>query len=181
MDHGIEAICSPYGNPLVDAVCLRGLRFLRDGLVAIKAAPDDLEARRNCQFGSWLSAYGLSSRVRMGASHAIGHVLGGTCNVPHYFCTAVMMPSVLKYNAPATPEAQRLIADALRAPELDASTAFGQFIDRLGLPRHLSDVGVEPKQFHLIGENAMLSIFTRANPQPIKSPTDVVSILEMAT
>jgi alcohol dehydrogenase class IV len=34
--------------------------------------------------------------------HAIGHVLGGTCDVPHYFCTAVMMPSVLRYNRPVT-------------------------------------------------------------------------------
>lgn len=180
MDHAIEAICSPTGNPLVDSVCLRGLQFLRDGLLKIRAASEDFEARRNCQFGSWLSAYGLSSRVRMGASHAIGHVLGGTCGVPHYFCTAVMMPSVLKYNAPATADAQELIAEALRAPGLDASTAFGKFIDQLGLPRSLSDVGVGQDQFELIGENAMLSIFTRANPQPITSPKDIVSILKMA-
>jgi Iron-containing alcohol dehydrogenase len=46
------------------------------------------------------------SRVLMGASHSIGHVLGGTCGVPHYFCTAVMMPSVLRFNEPATGEAQ---------------------------------------------------------------------------
>src|SRR3984893_13692347 len=32
MDHGIEAICSIRGNPLVDSVCLRGLSFLHDGL-----------------------------------------------------------------------------------------------------------------------------------------------------
>ncbi|WPO43959.1 iron-containing alcohol dehydrogenase [Tardiphaga sp. 42S5] len=180
MDHGIEAICSPFGNPLVDGVCLRGLRFLHDGLLAIKADPDSIEARRTGQFGSWLSAYGLSSRVRMGASHGIGHVLGGTCNVPHYFCTAVMMPSVLKYNAPATGDAQAQIADALRSPELAASDAFARLIDRLDLPRRLSDVGVNREQFNLIAENAMLSIFTRANPQPIKSAKDVVSILEMA-
>jgi maleylacetate reductase len=59
----------------------------------------------------------------MGASHAIGHVLGGTCDVPHYFCTAVLMPRVLRYNRPATEWAQKLIARALRAPELDASDA----------------------------------------------------------
>lgn len=33
MDHGIEAICSIRGNPLVDSVCLSGLRFLHDGLL----------------------------------------------------------------------------------------------------------------------------------------------------
>jgi maleylacetate reductase len=100
--------------------------------------------------------------------------------VPHYFCTAVMMPSVLRYNHPATSEAQKSIAAALRAPELDASDAFAAFIGKLGLPRKLSDVGVGEDRFKLIGENAMLSIFTRSNPQPIREPGDVVKILKLA-
>src|SRR6266478_8662611 len=41
MDHGIEAVCSPRGNPLVESVCLRGLRFLHDGLLRSKDNPDD--------------------------------------------------------------------------------------------------------------------------------------------
>jgi maleylacetate reductase len=180
MDHGIEAICSIRGNPLVDSVCLQGLRFLHDGLLRTKENPEDQAARVNCQFGSWLSAFGLQARVPMGASHAIGHVLGGTCDVPHYFCTAVMMPSVLRYNRPATEEAQKSIASALRAPELDASDAFAAFIGKLGLPRKLSEVGVSEEKFKLIGENAMLSIFTRSNPQPIREPGDVVRILKLA-
>jgi maleylacetate reductase len=180
MDHGIEAICSIRGNPLVDSACLSGLRFLYDGLLRTKENPGDEQARLNCQFGSWLSAFGLQARVPMGASHAIGHVLGGTCDVPHYFCTAVMMPSVLRYNKPATGEAQKLIAGALRAPDLDASDAFSAFVGKLGLPRKLSEVGVREDKFKLIGENAMLSIFTRSNPQPIRDPRDVVQILKLA-
>src|SRR6266851_7523569 len=140
MDHGIEAICSIRGNPLVDSACLSGLRFLYDGLLRTKENPGDEQARLNCQFGSWLSAFGLQARVPMGASHAIGHVLGGTCDVPHYFCTAVMMPSVLRYNKPATGEAQKLLAEALRTPNEDASDTFAAFVDRLGLPRHLAEV-----------------------------------------
>jgi maleylacetate reductase len=180
MDHGIEAICSSRPNVLVDAVCQQGLRYLHDGLLCTKNNPDDMEARLSCQLGSWLSAFGLQARVPMGASHAIGHVLGGTCDVPHYFCTAVMMPSVLRYNHPATSEAQKSIAAALRAPELDASDAFAAFIGKLGLPRKLSDVGVGEDRFNLIGENTMLSIFTRSNPQPIREPGDVVKILKLA-
>jgi maleylacetate reductase len=180
MDHGIEAICSIRSNPLVDSACLRGLRYLHDGLLRTKANPDDAEARIACQFGSWLSAFGLQARVPMGASHAIGHVLGGTCDVPHYFCTAVMMPSVLRYNRPATEQAQKSIAAALGAPERDASEAFAAFIGELGLPRRLSDVGVGEDRFKLIGENAMLSIFTRSNPQPIREPGDVIQILKLA-
>jgi maleylacetate reductase len=180
MDHGIEAICSIRPNALVDAVCLQGLRYLYAGLRRTRSNPDDQEARLNCQLGSWLSAFGLQARVPMGASHAIGHVLGGTCDVPHYFCTAVMMPSVLRYNRPATEAAQMSIAAAFGAPERDASEVFAAFIEELGLPRRLAEVGVGEDRFELIGRNAMLSIFTRANPQPIREPGDVVEILQLA-
>jgi maleylacetate reductase len=180
MDHGIEAICSLRGNTLVDTVCLKGLSYLHDGLLRTKDNPDDVQARLNCQLGSWMSAFGLQSKVPMGASHAIGHVLGGTCDVPHYFCTAVMMPSVLRYNRPATELAQKSIAAAFGAPGFDASEAFAAFIAQLGLPRRLADVGVGNDRFELIGKNAMLSIFTRSNPQPIREPADIVKILQLA-
>jgi len=180
MDHGIEAICSIRPNALVDAACLQGLRCLHDGLLRTKNSPDDEEARLSCQLGSWLSAFGLQAKVPMGASHAIGHVLGGTCDVPHYFCTAVMMPSVLRYNRPATEAAQKSVAAALGAPELTASEAFAAFIAELGLPRRLAEVGVAEDRFELIARNAMLSIFTRANPQPIREPSDIVEILKFA-
>ena len=114
---------------LVDAVCLQGLRYLHDGLLRTKDNPDDEEARLSCQLGSWLSAFGLQARVPMGASHAIGHVLGGTCDVPHYFCTAVMMPSVLRYNRPghgSRAEIDRCGARCARTS--DASEAFAAFI-----------------------------------------------------
>jgi maleylacetate reductase len=180
MDHGIEAICSSRPNVLVDAVCQQGLRYLHDGLLRTKDNPNDEAARLSCQLGSWMSAFGLQSRVPMGASHAIGHVLGGTCDVPHYFCTAVMMPSVLRYNLPATQIAQGSVATALGAPGRDAGEAFAAFIAELGLPRRLADVGVAEDRFELIGKNAMLSIFTRANPQPIREPGDIVNILKLA-
>lgn len=180
MDHGIEAVCSPRGNPLVESVCLRGLRYLYDGLLATKMKPDDLEARQSCQLGSWLSAFGLQCRVPMGASHAIGHVLGGTCDVPHYFCTAVMMPSVLEFNRPDTAGAQDKLAEAWGVPGTKASETFAEFIRQLELPRRLSEVGVTEDKFDLIGRNAMLSVFTRANPRPIKGPEDIVKILRMA-
>jgi maleylacetate reductase len=180
MDHGIEAICSSRPNVLVDTVCQQGLRYLHDGLLRTKDNPNDEAARLSCQLGSWMSAFGLQARVPMGASHAIGHVLGGTCEVPHYFCTAVMMPSVLRYNLPATGIAQKSVAAALGAPGRDAGEAFAAFIAQLGLPRRLADVGVAEDRFELIGKNAMLSIFTRANPQPIREPGDIVKILKLA-
>jgi maleylacetate reductase len=93
----------------------------------------------------------------MGASHAIGHVLGGSCDV-HYFCTAGMVPSALRYNQPAPPEAQKPIAGAQRAPDLDASDAFAGFIGLLGFRASFRPLGED--RFSLPAEKAVFSIFT---------------------
>jgi maleylacetate reductase len=91
-----------------------------------------------------------------------------------------MMPSVLRYNLPATGAAQKSVSAALGGAGRDAGEAFAAFIAELGLPRRLAEVGVAEDRFELIGKNAMLSIFTRANPQPIREPGDVVKILKLA-
>ena len=180
MDHGIEAICSIRGNALVDTVCLQGLRYLHDGLLRTKENPSDEAARINCQLGSWMSAFGLQGKVPMGASHAIGHVLGGTCGVSHYLCTPVMMPGVLAFNASATAEAQQLLSRALGHPELPAAEAFKRFAAELGLPTSLDAVGVGEAQFELIAKNTMKEFFIYTNPRPVRQPADVIELLQLA-
>lgn len=181
MDHGIEALCSRNGTPLTDAVVLAGIRALRDGMLATLADPTDLEARRLSQHGAWLAASGLQVRVMMGASHGIGHVLGGTFNVPHYFCTSVMMPSILRYNAPSTGEAQVRLAEALRAKDgQDAPTALRALFDKFGLPSTLKQVGVEEANFDKIASIAINHMFVKLNPHPITNEADVKTILKLA-
>jgi alcohol dehydrogenase class IV len=180
MDHAIEALCSRQGNPLVDAVVLDGIRRMVDALPRSRANPTDVEARRDCQIASWLCSYGLQSRVPMGASHAIGHVLGGSCDVPHYLCTPVMMPGILKFNQPASEEAQRLLAGALGHPELSASDAFRAFAQSLGLPTSLASVGVGRDQFDLISRNTMTEFFIFSNPRKVRTPEEVLEVLELA-
>ena len=180
MDHAIEALCSKMGNPLVDAVVLDGIRRMVDALPRSLARPDDVEARRDCQIASWLCSFGLQSRVPMGASHAIGHVLGGTCDVPHYLCTPAMMPGVLAYNEPESQEAQRALAQALGQPELSASEAFRRFLRSLDLPTRLADVGVDETRFPLIAQNTMSEFFIFSNPRPARTPEAVMELLRLA-
>lgn len=180
MDHAIEALCSRVGNPLVDAVVLDGIRRMVDALPRSKANPRDADARRDCQIASWLCSYGLQSRVPMGASHAIGHVLGGSCDVPHYLCTPAMMPGILKFNEPASEEAQRLLAGALGQPGMSASDAFRAFAQSLGLPTGLAGVGVGRDQFDLIARNTMTEFFIFSNPRKVRTPEEVLEILELA-
>ena len=180
MDHGIEALCSPAGTPLADEVVLAGIRILREGMLQTSQQPDDLEARRLSQYGSWLAAYGLQARVPMGASHGIGHVLGGTFDVPNYYCTPVIMPSLLRYNKPFTEDAQKRLATALGGSGIEAADAFEAFTRVLGLPGRLADVGIGEDKFDQISKIAINHRFVQANPRPFKSEADIIDLLRMA-
>ncbi|MDB6001841.1 MAG: putative alcohol dehydrogenase [Rhizobacter sp.] len=180
MDHAIEALCSANGSPLVDAAVLRGIELMTSALPRSRRDPHDIEARRQCQQASWLCSVGLQSRVPMGASHAIGHVLGGTCDVPHFLCTPVMMPGILEYNAPETGPAQQALSRALGQPEASASKAFRVFAASLGLPTSLEAVGVNESQFPLIAKNTMKEFFIYTNPRKVRTPDDVMEILALA-
>jgi maleylacetate reductase len=181
LDHGIEALCSHFGNPLVDAVVTKGIETLGSGLRRTKRDPSNIEARRICQIGSWLSAFGLQARVPMGASHAIGHVLGGTFDVPHYLITPVLLPAVLRYNKSSSATAQRAIIEALSASTGDAADCLDDLFGELGLPRRLEEVGISPTAFRRIGEIAVKSIFAKTNPRPLETAEAVVDLLQLTT
>ena len=76
LDHCVEGLCSREAHPYADAQAVRGLSMLAQALPRVKADPGDLNARMDCQIGTWLSMAPLSSGVPMGASHGIGYVLG---------------------------------------------------------------------------------------------------------
>lgn len=181
MDHAIEALCAKNGSPLVDASVLRGITLMARMLPQSRANPSDVAIRAQCQIASWLCAFGLQARVPMGASHAIGHVLGGTCAVAHYLCTPVMMPGVLQYNEPATEDAQKDLAMALGRPQARASEAFRQFVTELSLPTRLKEVGVSEDRFELIARTTMQEeIFIHTNPRPVSNWEQVRDILKLA-
>src|SRR4051794_35652837 len=100
VDHCVEGICSAEAHPFADAQALRGLSLLVDGLKRVKTDPGDLEARLDCQLGSWLSMAPLATGVPMGASHGMGYVLGAVFGVPHGHTSCIMLPAVMRWNRP---------------------------------------------------------------------------------
>jgi len=179
-DHATESLCSLGSNPVTDASAQQAIRLLAGALPRVKDDPADLAARLECQLAVWLSLAGRQANVEMGASHAIGHILGGTCNVPHGYTSCVMLPSVLRYNLPANAARQRLVSEAMGRPEAPAADLVAGFIATLGLPGRLSEVGVTREQFPLIAKNTMHDPWLYTNPRKVASPEQVVEILELA-
>jgi maleylacetate reductase len=78
VDHCVEGLCSREAHPYADAQALKGLSMLAQALPRVKADAGDIDARMDCQIGTWLSMGPLSAGIPMGASHGIGYVLGAT-------------------------------------------------------------------------------------------------------
>jgi len=175
VDHAVETLCSIDAHPYCDGLALHALRLFAQAL----PRSDDLAARLTCQQASWLAGSSIA-RVNYGASHGIGHVLGAFADVPHGHTSCVMLPHVMRYNDRATASKQRLIAEALGTPGIPAADAIAELIAVLNQPTTLRGVGVTREQLPKIAEAAMHNIWVRTNPQPIRSPEDVMEILEAA-
>ena len=180
IDHAVEDLCAINSMPLSDGTSRHALYLLGKGLRQVKADPSDLAARLDCQLGAWMSIIGTSAGVRKGASHGIGHVLGGTAGVPHGYTSCVMLPHVLRFNYPVNAQRQAWVSDALGRPGEDAAEVVGDLIAELGLPRTLRAVGVKPDQLDRIAEYAMLDRLIHSNPRKIDGPAVVRTLLDAA-
>lgn len=180
VDHAVETLQSFHSNDFCDGLAESALRLLAEGLPRVKADPSDLEARQKCQLGVWQSMLPIIGGVPMGASHAIGHVLGGLCDVPHGHTSCVMSPFVLRWNEPVNGDRQLRIRAAFGAPERPAAETLDTFITGLGMPRSLDAVGVCEDRFQPIADYTMEDIWGKTNPRTISGPDDVLEILRMA-
>jgi maleylacetate reductase len=180
VDHCVEGLCSREAHPYADAQALKGLSMLTEALPRVKADSRDLDARMDCQIGTWLSMGPLSSGVPMGASHGIGYVLGAAFDVPHGYTSCVMLPSVMRWNKSANAERQALVSAAMGQPGRDAADVLDGFIRGLGMPRSLQDVRIGPEHFDRIAEQAMATPWIPRNPRKIDRPAQVREILLLA-
>ena len=180
VDHCVEGLCSREAHPYADAQAIKGLSMLTQALPRVKADPNDLDARMDCQIGTWLSMGPLSSGVPMGASHGIGYVLGAVFGVPHGYTSCVMLPSVMRWNKSDNAERQALVSAAMGKPGEDAGDVLDKFIRDLRLPRSLQDVRIGPEQFDRIAQQAMGTPWIPRNPRKIDGPAQVREILVLA-
>ncbi len=180
VDHAVEDLCSINPTPFSDGMSMQALRLLSDGLPAVKRDPADMDARLNCQLGAWMSIMGSQNGVTKGASHGIGHVLGGTAGVPHGYTSCLMLPHVLRFNEPVNAARQAWVSEALGRPGEHAGDAVAALIGGLGLPQTLRAVGVREDQLDTIAEGSMHDRYIHTNPRKIDGPAVVRTLLEAA-
>jgi alcohol dehydrogenase class IV len=180
LDHCFETLGAFGSNDYWDGMAMNGLRLLSQGLQGCKRNYRDLTARQQCQMGAWCSMVAIVAGLPMGISHATGHALGGSFDVPHGYTSCVMAPVALEFNADVNGERQALISLALGEPQVAAHVLADRLIRGLDMPRSLSKVGLAEKDLDPLAGYVLQDIWCGTNPKPISDRAAIVEFLRRA-
>lgn len=136
--HAIEGLYAQDRNPMTSLMAVEAIRALQDALLRIISAPQDVDARSDALYGSWLCGVVLGS-VGMSLHHKLCHTLGGAFNLPHADTHAILLPHTAAFNSFAAREA---LAPAAALFGGDLGGGLYDFAAALGAPLALRDLGI---------------------------------------
>jgi alcohol dehydrogenase class IV len=180
MDHAVERWCSIRPHPLGDGLSLQAMAMLAGNLPAIKARPDDLEPRLNCQLAAWLTQLSAAPGVPNGASHGIGYILGAYAGVPHGITSCISLAATLEWNEPVNAERQRAVAEKLGRRGARPCDVMRDFVRSLGLPTRLGDIGIAADRIPELARQYDGTGPIATNPRPVRGADDLAEILKLA-
>jgi alcohol dehydrogenase class IV len=181
--HAMEAYLGRRANPTMDLFALGALRALVRSLPAAVADGANLAARRElAQAAAWAGM--AMDQAGLGLCHALCGPLSAHHEVHHGLGNALLLPAVLGFNAPAIAETRwpalrhALGLPAEAAPAELAAWAVA-FLARLGLPRHLHELGLDGSTLPAIAAEATRMAMIGNN---VRSATeaDCLAVLQTA-
>ena len=178
--HCLETYLSPRDNPPAEAIALDGLARASANLERAVADGADRAARSEMMMAALMG--GLTFQKGLGAVHALSHPLGGLKEVSlhHGTLNAVLLPAVLRFNAPAAEAKYAAIRRTLGlAPGADLAAHVRALNARLNLPPSLAAMGVPRRVIPAIARAATEDHSSATNPRPATAE-DYAALLEDA-
>jgi len=166
MVHAIEGYCVPGFHPLCDGSALESLSLISKSLYLAVEEPKNLVARGGMHIGSYLG--GIAFLKGLGNVHAISHMVGAEFNTQHGLTNAIILPVVLKYNLPEMDEKVKRMSEAMQFKEHSTESFIDnieKMLDRLQIPKSLSEIGVTEDCVDRIAEKAMKDQAYATNPK----------------
>lgn len=183
LTHAIEGYITAGAWELSDMFHLKAIeiiaRSLRD---AVNNTP---EGREGMALGQYIAGMGFSN-VGLGIVHSMAHPLGALYDTPHGVANAIILPTVMEYNAEATGEKYREIARAMGVEGVDDMTqeeyrraaidAVKQLSADVGIPADLKDI-VKPEDIPFLAQSAYDDACRPGNPKET-SVEDITKLYE---
>ncbi len=171
--HAIEAFVSLAHSHIMDLHALEAIHLVSKHLTQVIAKPDDQELRHQLMLGSLCAGLAFSN-ANLGAVHAMAHSLGGSLDLPHGECNAILLEHVMSYNFDETPERFMRIGQAMGL-NLKGKTTKGKrkaILDKVrhlkvavGISATLRDRGAKISDVHELSSKAMKDLCLATNPR----------------
>ena len=175
LTHCIEAYTNKFAHPTIDIYALQGIHLIAANLEKAVQNGQDAEAREALALGSLYGGLCLGP-VNTAAVHALSYPLGGEFHIPHGLSNAILLPSVMKFNAEACPLRYAEVAIALDCqPEKDIRETAQRGVDfiyrlaeAVGIPKKLSDLGIPQSAVDGMAKAAMqVQRLLKNNPREV--------------
>ncbi len=175
--HAIEALTNKFAVPLIDAFALEAIRLVSVNLKRCVEQGDDVDARYGMSMASLLGGMCLKS-VNTAAVHALAYPLGGTFNVPHGIANSLLLPHVIRFNAPVVADRYEQVAKVMGADDVVA--AVQQLSAGVGTDRKMREFGVTEADLPTMASSAMqVQRLLQNNPREV-TEADALAIYEAA-
>lgn len=183
LTHAIEGYITKGAWELSDMFHLKAIEIISKNLRG--AVEGTKEGREGMALGQYVAGMGFSN-VGLGIVHSMAHPLGALYDTPHGVANAILLPTVMEYNAPATGEKYREIARAMGVKGVDDMTvdeyrkaavaAVKKLSKDVGIPEDLKAI-VKKEDIPFLAQSAMDDACRPGNP---KDPTleDIVALYE---
>ena len=119
LTHAIEGYITKAAWEMTDMFHLKAIEIISKSLRG--AVANEKEGRDGMALGQYIAGMGFSN-VGLGIVHSMAHSLGALYDTPHGVANAILLPTVMEYNADATGEKYREIARAMGVEGVDSMT-----------------------------------------------------------
>ncbi len=171
LTHAIEGYITKGAWELSDMFHIKAIEIIARSLRA--AVENDKAGREDMALGQYVAGMGFSN-VGLGIVHSMAHPLGALYDTPHGIANAIILPTVMEYNAPATGEKYRHIAKAMGVEGTEsmsvdeyraaAINAVKKLSADIGIPADLKDI-VKAEDIEFLSKSAFADACRPGNPR----------------
>ncbi|MBC2256810.1 lactaldehyde reductase [Listeria booriae] len=173
LTHAIEGYITNAAWEMTDMLHIKAIEIIAGSLR--DSVNEDPAGREKMALGQYIAGMGFSN-VGLGLVHGMAHPLGAWYDTPHGVANAIILPTVMAYNAAYTGDKYRDIARAMGVPNTEtmpieearkaAIDAVSQLSKDVGIPATLSEVGVKEQDIEALSKDALADVCTGGNPRP---------------
>ena len=171
LTHAIEGFTTKAAWEMTDMMHLKAIEIISKSLRgAVENTP---EGREGMALGQYVAGMGFSN-VGLGIVHSMAHPLGAVYDTPHGVANAIILPTVMEYNAEATGDKYKYIAAAMGVEGTEkmsveeyrkaAIDAVKQLSKDVGIPTDLKEI-VDPKDLDFLAQSAYDDACRPGNPR----------------